>query len=103
MTLKIKAKELRSGYIQLEDAIKEEEERERQFSTVSKEVTRLTHEISQINTQISGYQRQVRDLEHEIQTVADRLAKRNSEHEKLAELQDKLSTAVIESDSKKVS
>ena len=96
-----KAKELRSGYIQLEEAIKEEEERERQFSTVSKEVTRLTHEISQINTQISGYQRQVRDLEHEIQTVADRLAKRNSEHEKLAELKDKLSTAVIESDSKK--
>ena len=95
-----KAKELRSGFIQLEEAIKEEEERERQFSTVSKEVTHLTHEISQINTQISGYQRQVRDLEQEIQTVADRLAKRNSEHEKLAELKDKLSTAVLESDSK---
>lgn len=95
-----KAKELRSGFIQLEEAIKEEEERERQFSTVSKEVTNLTHEISQINTKISGYQRQVRDLEQEIQTVADRLAKRNSEHEKLAELKDKLSTAVLESDSK---
>ena len=95
-----KAKELRSGFIQLEEAIKEEEERERHFSTVSKEVTNLTHEISQINTKISGYQRQVRDLEQEIQTVADRLAKRNSEHEKLAELKDKLSTAVLESDSK---
>ena len=66
-----KAKELRSGFIQLEEAIKEEEERERQFSTVSKEVTNLTHEISQINTKISGYQRQVRDLEQEIQTVTD--------------------------------
>ena len=95
-----KAKELQSGFTQLEEAIKEEEEREHQFSIVSKEVTNLTHEISQINTKISGYQRQVRDLEQEIQTVADRLAKRNSEHEKLAELKDKLSTAVLESDSK---
>lgn len=96
-----KAKELRSGFIQLEEAIKEEEEREHQFSTVSKEVTNLTHEISQINTKISGYQRQVRGLEQEIQIVTDRLAKRNSEHEKLAELQDKLGTAVTEADTKK--
>ena len=96
-----KAKELQSGFTQLEEAIKEEEEREHQFSIVSKEVTNLTHEISQINTKISGYQRQVRGLEQEIQTVTDRLAKRNSEHEKLAELQDKLGTAVIEADTKK--
>jgi len=96
-----KAKELQSGYKELEQAIKEEEVRERHFSTVSKEVTRLTHEISQINTQISGYQRQVRDFEQEIQTVADRRAKKNTEHEKLAELQDKLSVAILESDSKK--
>ena len=92
---------MRSGFIQLEEAIKEEEEREHQFSIVSKEVTNLTHEISQINTKISGYQRQVRGLEQEIQTVTDRLSKRNSEHEKLAELQDKLGTAVIEADTKK--
>lgn len=96
-----KAKELQSGYQQLEEAIKEEEERERHFTTVSKEVTNLSHEISQINTKISGYQRQVRGLEQEIQTVADRLAKRNSENEKLAELKDKLAAAVIESDSQK--
>tara|TARA_B100000085_G_scaffold257673_1_gene259177 strand:+ start:727 stop:2439 length:1713 start_codon:yes stop_codon:yes gene_type:complete len=96
-----KAKELQSGFTQLEEAIKEEEEREHQFSIVSKEVTNLTHEISQINTKISGYQRQVRDLEQEIQTVADRLAKRNSEHEKLKELQDKLASAVLETDEHK--
>tara|TARA_B100002019_G_scaffold202877_1_gene175901 strand:+ start:1928 stop:3640 length:1713 start_codon:yes stop_codon:yes gene_type:complete len=96
-----KAKELQSGFTQLEDAIKEEEEREHQFSIVSKEVTNLTHEISQINTKISGYQRQVRDLEQEIQIVADRLAKRNSEHEKLKELQDKLASTVLETDEHK--
>ena len=96
-----KAKELQSGYQQLEEAIKDEEERERHFTIGSKEVTNLSHEISQINTKISGYQRQVRGLEQEIQTVADRLAKRNSENEKLAELKEKLAAAVIESDSQK--
>ncbi len=96
-----KAKELRSGFIQLEEAIKEEEERERHFSTVSKEVTNLTHEISQINTKISGYQRQVRDLEQEIQTVATRLAERNSEHEKLESLEEQFNIASEETESKK--
>ena len=96
-----KAKELRSGFIQLEEAIKEEEERERHFSTVSKEVTNLTHEISQINTKISGYQRQVRDLEQEIQTVATRLAERNSEHEKLESLEEQFRIASEETESKK--
>jgi len=96
-----KAKELRSGFIQLEEAIKEEEERERHFSTVSKEVTNLTHEISQINTKISGYQRQVQDLEQEIQTVATRLAERNTEHEKLESLEEQFRTASEETESKK--
>ena len=96
-----KAKELRSGFIQLEEAIKEEEEREHQFSIVSKEVTNLTHEISQINTKISGYQRQVRDLEQEIQTVATRLAERNSEHEKLESLEEQFKIASEETESKK--
>ena len=96
-----KAKELRSGFIQLEEAIKEEEERERHFSTVSKEVTNLTHEISQINTKISGYQRQVRDLEQEIQTVATRLAERNTEHEKLDELETQFKLALQETESKR--
>ena len=86
-----KAKELRSGFIQLEEAIKEEEERGHQFSMVSKEVTNLTHEISQINTKISGYQDKSEVL-NKIQTVTDRLAKRILNMKSLAELQDKLGT-----------
>ena len=78
-----KAKELKSGYTQLEEAIKQEEEREHQFLTVSKEITNLTHGISKNNTRISGCQRQIRDLESEIQTITDQLADRNTEHEKL--------------------
>ena len=83
-----KAKELQSGYKELEGAIKEEEDRERHFILLSKGVTNLTHEISQINTKISGYQRQLGDLGQEVQTIADQLKNRNTEHEKLKELDD---------------
>ena len=78
-----KAKELQSGYLKLEEAIKNEEDREHQFSTLSKEITSLTHGISQNNIKISGCQRQIRNLESEIQRVTDQLANRNTEYEKL--------------------
>ena len=52
-----RAKELQSGYKELEEAIKNEQERERQFTVLSKEITSLTHGISQNNTRISGCQR----------------------------------------------
>ena len=78
-----KAKELQSGYKELEEAIKGEEERERQFIALSKEITKLNNDISKNNTRITGCQRQVRDLESEIQRIADQLANRNIEHDKL--------------------
>jgi DNA repair exonuclease SbcCD ATPase subunit len=78
-----KAKELQSGYNELEQAIKEEEERERQFLTLSKEISKLTNAISQNNIKIAGCQRQIRDLEHEIQTIAEQFENRNTENEKL--------------------
>ena len=87
-----KAKELQSGYKELEQAIKGEEERERQFTALSKEITSLTHGISQNNIKIAGCQRQIRDLESEIQRVTEQLADRNIEDEKLANFQDSLKT-----------
>jgi DNA repair exonuclease SbcCD ATPase subunit len=91
-----KAKELQSGYQELEEAIKKEEERERQFLTLSKEITSLTHGISKNNTQIAGCQRQIRDLESEIQRIADNLANRNIEHDKLTSFKDNLKTTYDE-------
>ena len=70
-----KAKELQSGFKELEQAINKEEERERQFTTLSKEITTLTHGISQNNIKIAGCQRQVRDLESEIQRITDQPCK----------------------------
>ena len=69
-----------------------EEDRERQFTQLSKEITKLTHGISQNNTRISGIQRQIGDLESEIQRLTDQLANRNTEHEKLAKLSEQLNT-----------
>jgi len=96
-----KAKELKKGYQDLEETIQFEQERERQFIALSQEITNLTHGISQNNTRISLNQRQVRDLEHEIQTITENLANRNSEHEKLAAFKKKLNTTDTELESKK--
>ena len=87
-----KAKELQSGFKELEQAINKEEERERLFTSLTKEISTLTHGISKNNTQIAGCQRQVRDLESEIQRITDQLANRNTEHDKLAELKETLKT-----------
>ena len=96
-----KAKELKEGYEELENTIKFEQERERQFTVLSKEITKLTHGISQNNTRISLNQRQIRDLEHEIQTIAENLANRNTEHEKLAEFKKNLQNTIEELETKK--
>ena len=96
-----KAKELQSGYKELEEAIKNEEEREHQFTNLSKEITKLTHGISKNNTQIAGYQRQQQDLESEIQRITEQLANRNTEHDKLANFKDSLTTTYNELSSRK--
>jgi len=85
-----KAKELQSGYKELEEAIKEEEGKERQFNTITKEILKLTNDISQNNIKISGYQRQIRDLENEVQTITKQLENRNTEHEKLESFKNNL-------------
>ncbi len=89
-----KAKELKKGYEDLEETIKFEQERERQFNYLSKEITKLTHGISQNNTRISLNQRQIRDLEHEIQTITNNLQNRNTENEKLEQFKDNLQNTI---------
>ncbi len=89
-----KVKELKKGYEDLEETIKFEQERERQFNSLSKEITKLTHGISQNNTRISLNQRQIRDLEHEIQTITNNLQNRNTENEKLEQFKDNLQKTI---------
>ena len=96
-----KAKELRTGFKELEEAIQKEKDRERQFNTLSKEISKLNNDISQNNTRISGCQRQIRDLESEIQRFTDQLANRNTEHEKLIELEKNLKETIEQLASKR--
>ena len=91
-----KAKELQSGYKELEETIQKEKDREHQFIKLSKEITQLTHGISQNNTKISGCQRQIRDLESEVQRLTTQLADRNTEHDKLAEFKENLQKTIEE-------
>ena len=85
-----KAKELQKGFQELEETMKFEQERERQFLALSQEITKLNHEISQNNTRISLSQRQIRNLESEVQTITEQLKNRNTENEKLEEFRDNL-------------
>jgi len=96
-----KARELKDGYDELEQTIKSEQERERQFNALSQEITKLTHGISQNNTRISLNQRQIRDLEHEIQTITNQLQNRNTEHEKLEEFRENLQKTIEDLSDKK--
>ena len=89
-----KAKELKKGFADLEETIKLEEKRERHFNQLSKEITKLNHDISQNNTRVSLNQRQIRDLEEEVQTITNQLKNRNTEHEKLTEFKENLQKTV---------
>ena len=96
-----KAKELKEGYDELANTIKFEQQRERQFTTLSQEITKLTHDISQNNTRISINQRQIRECEHEIQTITSNLQNRNTEHEKLEEFRENLQKTIEDLSDKK--
>ena len=95
------AKELKEGFDELESTIKFEQQRERQFNSLTKEITKLTHGISQNNTRISLNQRQIRDLEHEIQTITSNLQNRITEHEKLEEFRENLQKTIEDLSDKK--
>ena len=96
-----KAKELQTGFSELQIAIKEEELRESTFIDLSKEASNLINDITQTTTKISGNQRQIRQYESEIQRVTDQLESRNTEYEKLETFRDNLQTTFQEIGEKK--
>ena len=85
-----KAEELRKGFEELQQAIKDEELRESNFSKLSQEVSSSLNGISTNNTEITGLQRQISRLESEIQTITTEIENQSIEHEKLAELNESL-------------
>jgi len=89
-TLNASIEKLHEGLCDLESKIQEEESRESHFTELSQEVVSLTNEVSQNTVRISGLQQQCRDLESEIQRIANQLANRNTEHEKLKDFNETL-------------
>jgi DNA repair exonuclease SbcCD ATPase subunit len=85
-----KAKELQIGYNELKEAIQQEEQREREFNVVSKEISSLNNEISNNNVKISQLNKQSRDLEQEIQDITNKIKNRNSERKALIKLEESL-------------
>ena len=91
-----KAQDLQKGYEQLQQAIKEEEDRESQFNDLSQVVSKLLNDINQNNALISGHHQQIRRLESEIQTITSQIENRNTEHEKLEQFRDNLQSTYEE-------
>ena len=85
-----KVKEINSAYKDLTKSIDEEKNKEQKFLDVSKQITKLTNDISTNNFKISQYQRQIRDYESEIQDITDQIANRNTERATLKSLKSDL-------------
>ena len=91
-----KAKELQKGYEELLVAIKDEENRESHFKSLSGEISKVLNGITSNNSQITSCQRQVKSIESEIQTLTKQLEDRNTEHEKLEQFRETLQTTYEE-------
>ena len=75
---------------EIEKAITEEEERERKFFELQREITNLQNETSQLNIRVSNSNKLRKSLEKEIQSITDKLENRTSENVKLSEYKDSL-------------
>ena len=87
-----KVKEINSAYKDLTKSIDEEKTKEQKFLDVSKQITKLTNDISTNNFKISQYQRQIRDYESEIQEITEQIANRNTERAALKSLKGELTS-----------
>lgn len=82
-----KIKEINNGYVELENAIKSEEQREKDFIILSKQISNLNNEILQNNTRINSNQRQIEELNSEIQKITEQIKNQNQENSKLEKFQ----------------
>jgi len=95
------AKELQKGFKDLELAIKNEEEREEKFTSISKEIISLNNDISKKNTTISEYEKQIVSLQSEIQAIIENTEERDIEIKKIQSLKSEYENCFNEISSKK--
>ena len=83
-------KELEDAYEKLKNTIKEEEEREFQFSNISRELLNTNHKISNNNLKVQQSKNEIKELEFEIQKIQEKIENKNIEHDKLKILEENL-------------
>ena len=88
-TLK-KVKELKSGYDEILQTIKEEEEREKNFLDLTKKITNISNDITKNNIKISNNNKQIRIIEKEIKEIENKIKNQSKETKKLKELKNQL-------------
>ena len=81
-----KVKEINSAYQDLTKSINAEKEKEAKFIDLSKQITKLTNDISTNNFKISEYHRQIRQYESEVQEITQQIENRNTERATLRSL-----------------
>jgi DNA repair exonuclease SbcCD ATPase subunit len=86
-----KLNELEKGCIELKKSILEEEDREKRFNQVSRQILTLNNEVSNNNVKISQFNRQTRELQQEIQELKSKDEDKNSERSTLKKLEKTLS------------
>ena len=84
------------GLQDLSEKIRQEEQKEKQFLNFSKELNQLTNDISKNTARICGIQKQSKDLENEIQNIAESIQDRNTQNEILDSLEDSLKNIISE-------
>jgi DNA repair exonuclease SbcCD ATPase subunit len=77
------AKELKEIFINLQQSIEKEEERENTFLRLSKELNTTNSKISQNNLKIAQINSQIKELNTEIETIVSQVKNTNEEHNKL--------------------
>jgi DNA repair exonuclease SbcCD ATPase subunit len=87
-----KAKELQTGYLELKEAIKQEEARELEFNHISKKINTLNNEISNNNVKISQLNKQTKDLQYEIEDILNKIKNKNEEKSVLNKLEENLNS-----------
>jgi len=83
LSTEMKIAELDSGYVELEESIKEEEDREQQFTRVSGRVIDINAAINQLNFQISSTRSIIKDIEFEIDELNKDTTDKKAEFQKL--------------------
>ena len=94
-------KDLKKGFAEIEEAIAEEEAREKNFTELSRSVLEANKVVSHNNVKVNGYSEQIRSIEDDIASIRDRIEKQTEEKEKLKDFIQKLRLVIDEVSTKK--